>query len=180
MKSKNLAATIGFAIVALSASSYGTPSAAGSDSSVETRLAQLESREQIRVLFNDYGRTLDARDFAAFGRLFAKDAEYVSGPGEPAKGPAAIQAMLTNIMGKNPSHLPEPNFHLFFNESIQVDGDHAHARSKGGFVVPDPQNNRIDMVFLATYEDDLVREDGTWKFQRRVVHSDLPAPPRAK
>src|SRR5690606_21292790 len=84
---------------------------AGDVSSV--RLGQLEDREQIRQLLVDYGATLDRRDFAAFGALFAEDAEYAGG-GAPVRGRSAIQAQLQTIIGSNPSNLPGPNLHLSF------------------------------------------------------------------
>ncbi|MDQ2642136.1 MAG: nuclear transport factor 2 family protein, partial [Pseudomonadota bacterium] len=96
------------------------------------RLQQLEDREQIRELMTAYGATLDRRDFAAFGELFAEDAEYGSGP-SAVQGRAAIQAQLENIIGSNPSNLPAPNFHLFFNPSIHVLGDTAQATSLGAY-----------------------------------------------
>jgi hypothetical protein len=40
---------------------------------------RLEDTEEIRNVLLDYGRFLDARDFAAYSRLFAKDGEWVGG-----------------------------------------------------------------------------------------------------
>ena len=57
----------------------------------DARLKDLEDRQAIHELLINYGRTLDARDFAGFERLFARDAEYGGGRGM-AKGPAAIRA----------------------------------------------------------------------------------------
>src|SRR5262249_29539302 len=57
----------------------------GQKSTVEARLQRLEDIEEIRLLLLDYGRFLDARDLAAYSRLFAKDGEWVGGFGS-AKG----------------------------------------------------------------------------------------------
>ena len=63
--------------------------------SIETRLRRLEDREEIRQLLIEYGRTLDRRDFEAFSKLFARDAEYTGGGGTGAiKGPEAIGKFL--------------------------------------------------------------------------------------
>jgi len=140
------------------------------------RLQRLEAREQILELMTAYGATLDSRDFAAFGRLFAEDATYVSG-GTPTKGRAAIQSMLEKIITSNPSNLPPPNFHLYFNPSIHVDGDRATAQSRGAYVAPDPTTKTAQMVFFVTYEDTLVRRDGRWLFQQRVVKGGIPPAP---
>jgi hypothetical protein len=134
----------------------------------------LESREEIRVVMNDYGRLLDARDFDGFGGLFAAQAEYVSG-GMVSRGPQAIAASLKAIIGSNPLGVATPNFHVFFNQSIEVQGDRATAVSKSAFVAPG-QSNRPEAVILASYDDVFTRENGRWKFLRRVVHGDIPAP----
>ena len=142
---------------------------------LETRLQILEDREEIRQLLIDYGRTLDKRDFNGFSKLFTQDAEYFGGAGGDAiKGPDAIAKFLKDIFEQNPSGVKSPNFHLFANESIQVNGDEATASSKGIFVVPDG-NDQPETVMLATYKDILVRENGMWKFKQRVVQSDIPS-----
>jgi len=147
---------------------------------MESRLRRLEDREEIRRLLVDYGRTLDQRDFGAFAGLFAEDAEYAGGGGTDAiKGAAAIGKSLEEIFRKNPTGLRSPNFHLFTNEVIEIHGDEATALSKGLFVVPG-DDNKPGMVMLATYSDTLTRESGRWKFKRRVVHGDIPAPPEPK
>ncbi|HTY94090.1 MAG TPA: nuclear transport factor 2 family protein [Steroidobacteraceae bacterium] len=142
----------------------------------EGRLRRLEDRQEIEELFAAYGTTLDRHDFDAFGRLFAEDAVFVGGPGEPVRGRTAIQSSLEKTLTSNPSHLPTPDFHLFFGPSIQVDGDHAVAQSKGAYVVPDTTNNGARIVFLVSYQDTLVRQAGHWLFARREIHAGIPAP----
>ena len=143
--------------------------------SVEARLQVLEDREEIRQLLIDYGRTLDQRDFAGFARLFAENAQYGAGTGDDIKGPAAIAKFLEETFKKNPTGVRSPNFHLFANPIIRVKGDEATAVSKGMFVVPN-QANVPEIVMLAAYSDTLVRAGGQWKFKRRIVHGDIPAP----
>ena len=72
----------------------------------------------------NYGRTLDARDFAGFAELFARDGEYVAGA-STAKGPAAIRELLEGLLKKNAAPVPGRDFHLFFNETIEVNGNEA-------------------------------------------------------
>src|SRR5262249_26796145 len=143
-------------------------SATESRESMNARVQRLEDREEIRKLLNSYGRTLDRRDFTGFAALWAEDAEYVGGGGMgTGKGPAAIRAALEKMIANNPSGFGSPNFHLFFNESIDVDGDRATGTSKAAFVVRS-ESNRPDVAILASYEDAFVREHGQWKFQRRA------------
>jgi uncharacterized protein (TIGR02246 family) len=149
-------------------------SEAASGDTTAARLQRLEDREQILELLYAYGATLDRHDFAAFGQLFAEDAEYGSGPGAPTRGRAAIQAQLEKTITSNPSNLPAPNHHLFFNPSIKVDGDHASAHSLGAYVAPDSARKTTQMVFFVAYDDQLVRRDGRWMFQRRIIGSGAP------
>jgi uncharacterized protein (TIGR02246 family) len=143
--------------------------------SSEMQLRVLEDREEIRQLLVDYGRTLDQRDFKAFSKLFSENAEYVSGGSEAIKGSAAIARFLEEVFRKNPTGVRSPNFHLFTNEIIHVNGDEAVAISKGLFVIPN-QANVPEIAMLATYNDVLVRDQNKWKFKRRVVTGDIPAP----
>ena len=148
----------------------GTLMFAQDTQSLAARVQRLEDTEEIRTLLLNYGRYLDARDFAAYSRLFAKDGEWVGGFGT-VKGPAAIQAFMhKNIPGPNTAH----NYHLLTNFIIDVHGDTATAWSRWTFVVPSA-DKRPSMAQGGRYDDTLVREDGHWKFKRRVAGNDLPA-----
>jgi uncharacterized protein (TIGR02246 family) len=168
---------MGVAALALTSALLGACVAPALRDADAARLQQLEDRAQILELLTAYGETLDRRDFAAFGLLFAQDAEYGSGPGAPTRGRAAIQAQLERVMGSNPSNLPAPNFHLTFNPSIAIDGDSATASSLGAYTAPDPATGSTRMVFFVTYKDRLVKHDGRWRFQRRVISSGAPPAP---
>lgn len=142
-------------------------------SDLQDRLQQLEGREQIRQLMHLYGRYLDERNFSAFAGLFASDdSEYVSG-NQTARGAPAIGTMLEGIITANPSGFKSPNYHVFFNELIDIEGDRATAYSQSAFIVPGGNGNP-EMVFFATYDDEFIREHGIWKFKRRSVRGNLP------
>ena len=168
------------AVAALAGSLTGCSGDAGktadTKASAEQQLSQLEDREAIRQLLLDYGHTIDTRDFAGFAALFADDAVYVGGgPSGETHGPAAIRAGMEKTFAANPSGVSGPNMHLFFNETIQLDGDKATGVSKGVFTVQNA-DKRPDMLIFATYHDTYVRVNGQWKFERREVHGDIPAP----
>ncbi len=138
---------------------------------LESRVKKLEDREEIRQLLMDYGRFLDQRDFRAFSELFAKtDGEWIGGMGR-AKGSKAIRELMESTIGKDTSMTQ--SCHLFTNETIHVNGDQATAVTKWIFVVPG-ESNRPQLFFLGHYEDSMIREDGCWKFLRRVVRADIP------
>ena len=142
---------------------------------VEARLRRLEDRDAIRKLLMDYGRFLDRRDFAAFSQLFAdSEGEWIGGLGK-AKGPLAIRKLMEDTIGNDTNKMiSAPNYHVFTNEIISIDGDRAKALSKWMFVVQG-EAARPRLFYLGHYEDTLVREGGHWKFLRRVVHGDIPA-----
>jgi len=140
--------------------------------SIQARLQRLEDLESIRQLLIDYGRHLDARDFVAYAGLFTEDGEWIGGFGR-VQGPAAIQAEMEKQIGKEPQVPGKSNHHIFINESIEVEGDTAHALSKWIFMVTG-EGNRPVPVYLGHYDDQLVRMDGVWKFKRRVVYADIP------
>ena len=139
---------------------------------LETRVKELEDREEIRQLIMDYGRFLDQRDFHSFSELFAKtEGEWDGGFGR-AKGSKAIRELMESTIGKDTTLTQ--SCHLFTNETIHVNGDQATALTKWVFVVPG-ESNRPQLVFLGHYEDSMIREDGHWKFLRRVVRADIPS-----
>ena len=143
--------------------------------SVETRLARLEDREEIRQLLNDYGRYLDQRDFASFSQLFSeKEGEWIGGMGK-AQGRQAIKKLMDDTIGSDKSgKIGGPNYHLFMNEIISVKGNEGKALTKWMFVVQN-SSKQPQPFYLGHYEDSLVREQGRWKFLKRVVYSDIPA-----
>ena len=152
---------------------FTTLPVAGAETGLEARLQVLEDREAIRELLLEYGRTLDDRDFAAFSDLFARDIGEWDGGMGVAKGPAAIQKMMEDTIGKNTGGMASPNYHVFSNEVITVEGDTATAVSKWSFVVQG-EDNRPEWVYLGNYHDKLVREDGRWKFLQRRVTGAIP------
>lgn len=140
---------------------------------MQAQLEVLQAKDAIRELFTAYGRTLDSRDFASFGALYARESEYVGGGASgTAQGPEEIAALLERLITTNASGA---NLHTYSNEEIQVNGDTATATSRGAFYVQDANGGPQPLMF-ATYKDELVREDGMWKFKRRQVIGDIPGP----
>lgn len=126
-------------------------------------LQVLRDRDAIHRLLLAYGSTLDARDFAGFGALFTADGSYAG-----ATGPQAIADAMRKTFATNPLGFRDPNFHVFFNETIDVSGDTARSSAMSFYVVPDDAGG-FRIAMMAAYEDELVRDGGAWKFRRRVV-----------
>ena len=150
----------------------GQTSRATDSASLASRLQKFEDKEEIQNLLLDYGRHLDNRDFTAYSSLFAKDGEWVGGFGTASGGPAGIKAFMEKAMGTAPNRAK--NYHLLSNFVISVNGDSATAWSRWQFVVPGERGAVISQA--GRYDDTLVREDGKWRFKRRVASNDT-APP---
>jgi uncharacterized protein (TIGR02246 family) len=147
--------------------------------SSSVRLQRLEDREAIRRLIMEYGRALDQRDWPAFANLFAKnDGEWVGGMGA-AKGRPVIQKLMEDTIGPS-SRTNEAtgtrgsSVHVFTNETINVRGDTATGLTKWLFV-GSTSDNRPQPLLLGHYVDTFVRENGEWKFKRRLAYGDIPA-----
>jgi uncharacterized protein (TIGR02246 family) len=142
--------------------------------SLAARVQELEDREEIRELLLAYGRALDSRDFIAFSELFAEEeGEWVGGLGA-AKGRQAIFELMDKSIGHNRPRTGPPSYHVFSNEHITVDGDHASATTKWIFVMQNDETSPR-WVYLGHYDDTFVREDGRWRFLRRQAFTDIPA-----
>ena len=164
---------IALVLAGLAVSGYIPTVSAKKQDALETRLQRLEDREEIHQLLMDYGRFLDRRDFVAFSQLFAeKEGEWIGGLGQ-AKGAPAIRKLMEDTIGKDAKKQAPPNYHLFGNEIIRVDGDRATALTKWMFVVQG-DSGRPQPFYLGHYEDSMVRENGQWKFLRRMVFGDIP------
>jgi ketosteroid isomerase-like protein len=138
---------------------------------LEARLRRLEDVEGIWQLLMDYRRLLDARDFAAYSRLFVEDGTWAGNLGE-ARGPAAIQALLERTLEVYPDDSTR-TYHLMCNPEIHVDGDRATSTSTWVFITRDESDQPV-ISLLGHYEDVLVRDGDHWRFQRRVAHLDVP------
>jgi ketosteroid isomerase-like protein len=143
--------------------------------SFEQRLRRLEDTEQIRQLNLEYRRHLDARDLDAYGRLFAADGEWLGGTGY-GQGPAGITAMLTEHLSGNPPAPGPTHWHLVTESDINVHGDRATGTVTWALVQRGAGDTPV-MHLLGHYDDTYVREDGQWRYQRRIAHTDIPRRP---
>jgi hypothetical protein len=144
------------------------------DGSVAARLRRLEDMEEIRRLFLDYARFLDAKDFGPCSRLFADEGEFVL-PFESAVGPAAVEQSMAGMLGKHLAADPGVDFHVIANPVVNLDGDRATARSFWLYVTAD-DDGHPQLAQFGHYEDELIREHGRWRFNRRDAARDIGIP----
>jgi 3-phenylpropionate/cinnamic acid dioxygenase small subunit len=141
------------------------PGTAPSPAGVEARIRLLEDEQAIERLLIAYGRTLDARDFAAYAALFAAEGEWKGAQGS-YKGPAQIQAEMERIFTAAAADIPKGrNFHVMSDFDIRVQGDRATARSR--FIFYKLEGSKPVAEVAGRYEDVLIRVGGEWKFLQR-------------
>ena len=147
--------------------------AAPPPASIEARLQRVEDQLAIQRVLIEYGRFLDAKDYASYAALFARDGEWTGGFGH-FTGPAAIQAMLEDKLGKAaPGYINKSSYHLMSSPLITVTGDTATAESRYLFFTASPDNKPIPTL-AGRYVDQFVRQAGAWKIQRRVTWGVIP------
>jgi hypothetical protein len=137
------------------------------------RVRVLEDREEIRNLLQEYRRTLDLRDMRAFCDLFAENGTW-SGKSGSGTGPQGIYDMLAANLTDNPPAPGPTLWHLITDPQITVDGDHATASSLW-MHVRRGEDDRPLLPTLGGYTDELIREDGRWRFLSRTVSPLIPA-----
>jgi len=147
----------------------------GADESVAAKVARLLDTEEIRRLVVDYARHMNEKDFSAYARLFAEEGEWVGGPYR-AVGHAAIEEMVRGMVG--PFMAPEPfgDIHIDANAVIDLEGDRATGRAGWIFVVRGEGGAPV-IDKIGHYDDEYIREDGSWRFKRRESFIDLPPSP---
>jgi hypothetical protein len=140
---------------------------------LRAKVRVLEDREEIRNLLQQYRSTLDARDLRAFSALFAAEGSW-SGKSGAATGPDGIHDMLAAQLSDNPPAPGPTLWHWISDPVIEVDGDRATAGSLWMHVRRSDDDHPL-LPTLGGYADELLREDGRWRFLRRSVSPLIPA-----
>ena len=139
------------------------------------RLQKVEDELAIRRVLVDYSATQDARDYAGYAALFAKNGEWVNGA-TTYKGQEAILKMLNSIYGAPPpGYVNMESYHITSNPQVNVTGDRATARSRHLLIWRGAEGQPTPAL-AGRYEDEFIREDGQWKILRRVDYPVMPTP----
>jgi len=140
---------------------------------VEQRLQRVEDELAIRRVLVEYSATQDARDFAGYATLFAREGEWVNGA-NAYKGREAIHRMLIDLYGEPPDDfVNNDSYHISSNPQIDLNGDRATVRSRHLLIMRGPNGEPTPMLG-GRYEDEFIREDGEWKILRRVDYPVMP------
>ena len=148
------------------------PTAAPSEAA---RLRAVEDQFAIQRILVEYSARLDARDFAGYANLFAREGTWQNG-NTVRRGRAEIEAMLVGLFGNPPpGFVNREDYHLVSNPQVDVNGDRATARSRHLLLMRGPDGSPVPEL-AGLYEDEFIREDGEWKILRRVDNPIMPTP----
>jgi hypothetical protein len=145
---------------------------------LDARLAAMEDRAAIEQLVTgDYPRALDQRRWPEYAALFTSDGE-LSFRDQTLKGPAAIEKYFSTVRLRPNSPPPRPGevrtLHVVTNLSFKIEGDTAVGGAYWETI--GVADGRTTVLSAGHYEDVLRKEQGQWKFAKRLIASDL-APP---
>jgi uncharacterized protein (TIGR02246 family) len=135
----------------------------------EKMLSVLEEKEAIRELMSAYCFYVDNGEFEKFAGLFTADGAFETGPLGKLKGRKAIHDFIAAHVpraGEGPARK-----HCTMNHLIRVNGTEASADSY--IVVIRESESGIVASLAGRYEDQLVKEDGQWRFKVRKIHFDI-------
>lgn len=143
-------------------------------------LEALVAKAQIEALHDRYLAALDARDAEAYAACFTEAGELVV-LGHVSSGHCAIKRVLLVMdevleaarQERGPG-APIPIMrHMTTNHAITLSGARARHRASWITVMNGP-DDRVTIPTMGHYEDELVRQAGTWLFARRAVNQDIP------
>jgi ketosteroid isomerase-like protein len=130
---------------------------------LEERVQAIEDREAIRELIANYCRGVDGRDEALFMSLWHDDARYlIGGAFGEHQGLDEIKGILHGLW----STFTEMH-HWATNVVIELNGDTAKAWVNADVTGTDTKGRAL--MFAASYQDQLARVDGFWKFTVRDI-----------
>jgi ketosteroid isomerase-like protein len=129
---------------------------------------EMSDAEEIRKLIARYAQSVDDGKFDVLSSLFASDGEWVT-PLGTMHGPQEIYDFMANSERDRSSDAKMK--HLALNNIIDIDVDGESATAWSDFLLVRAGPNGGTIVRGGRYEDAFTKEDGQWRFARRVHHT---------
>ncbi len=131
-----------------------------------------DEKEAIREVLSEYCFCLDNNRFADMAALFTEDGVWDTAFGKGV-GRDGIEALVRKLHSSRPTGEHHRGVHLVTNFVIKLDGDSARVLSNWAVA----QNSLTGPIVSAAggYEDDMVKQDGTWRFRRRKIDRFIAA-----
>ena len=136
-----------------------------------------DDRAEIENVSNKYMVAVDAGDIETVMGTWADDGvlEWVFGT---EVGKAAIRKAMSNFGGARPVDIPEGaksrprTRHQIINHVIDVTGNTAKSTAYWfAFTNNTPQGD-VQLLYFGHYEDEMVKVNGKWLFQKRHVYNE--------
>src|SRR5215469_18001208 len=125
----------------------------------------VEDKDAIREVLAEYCFRLDDGRFAEMAALFTEDGTWDTAFGK-ATGRAAIAELARGLRER--AEQPRPRaIHLVTNIAIALEGARAQVRSNWTVVQNSPQGPKLGSG--GDYQDEMVKEDGSWRFRYRKI-----------
>ncbi|MBR0683333.1 nuclear transport factor 2 family protein [Roseomonas eburnea] len=134
---------------------------------LEDRLRAVEDRLAIADLRARYCHLLDGRHWPAFIDLFTEDGVF--------EGLTAVRgrAALTEFFSRRVPAMTEEFWHFCSNGTVELDGDRATGRISMEYL---SVMNGVSYVSAGHYDDELIKQDGVWRFAARRITFYFLAP----
>ena len=130
-----------------------------------SRLDRLESKEAIRELVTAYALACDQQDMDWLMGMFTEDAEFGSPNGTMVSvGRDAITEMFIETF-----KIRGPSYHWTHDVTVTVDSGDPNLATGLVYSHAETSPNAVHSISGMRYEDVYRREDGTWRFAKRMI-----------
>lgn len=143
---------------------------------LEQRVRQLEDKDAISRIIQDYAVRLTSRDYDGYVALFAPEGTWRNGD-TLKTGRAEIKAMLTAMFPNTPpNYVNKDSYMIVTNIRIDLKGDRATSTSRQLSVIRGKGDGMPTPVLSGMYEDEFIRRNGEWKILHRNDITLIPTP----
>ena len=132
----------------------------------------MSDKEAIMSLLNRYSHTVDGGDIDGFTALFAKGEWYVEGT-KPNRGSKEV---FDKVLSKVIIYADGTPRTRHVNSNIELSIDEKSGTATGQryvTVLQQTDSLPLQAIFSGHYHDEFVKDNGTWRFAKTVIHRPL-------